>query len=373
MTDSGMRARPTLQATLSARHLPALDGLRAVAVTLVVAAHAGITAAGDLGVTIFFVISGFLITWLLLKERDSTGSVSLGGFYARRALRIFPAYYVFLACSLAIDWQAGDRRSAAGTVPALFYYLNYFNALHGHPSSSIAHAWSLAVEEQFYLVWPAAFVLLAARGQRALLNGLVCAIAGVAVWRSCAYLWLGLGPAYAYNAFDCRFDCLAAGCLLAVACRSQQFRSTMERYGERWRWAPLVTAVALLIGLEWAPAWCRYSVGFTMQALSIAFAVAQLLLLHGGAPWRLLDWHTMKYLGRVSYGMYLYHQWGLGIARHATGSHPWVTFPAGFAVTVALATISYYVIEQPFLRLKARLSAESALAPVASLSWSTSS
>src|SRR5258708_5916886 len=211
-----------LDAARRGSRVPMLDGLRALAVVLVITTHFGAGVPLAL-VSVFFVLSGFVITWLLLREQDSTGSISLSGFYARRVVRILPAYYVFVVLSIALHWMRGDSRIAPAAIPALFYYTNYFNALHGHPASSVAHAWSLAVELQFYVIAPVAFLLLAARGRRALLLGAAFAIAGVAAWRSFAFLWLGLGPSYAYNAFDCRFDALAAGCLLAVLCRRPRF------------------------------------------------------------------------------------------------------------------------------------------------------
>jgi len=362
-----------LSDVLEARHLPLLDGLRAVAVMLVIASHSGIGAGGGLGVTIFFVLSGFLITWLLTAEYAATGGVSIGAFYARRALRILPAYYVFLAFSFVMDWRAGDARSRAAALPAVLYYMNYFNALHGHPASSIAHAWSLAVEEQFYLVWPAAFLMLAVRGQHALVRGIVAALCAVMVWRSIAYGVLGLGSAYAYDAFDCRFDCLAAGCLLAVMCRSPRFLSAMDACAQRWRAWPLVFACALLPAIDLASPRLRYTVGFTAEALLIAFAISQILIVGGMVPWRTLDARPMRYLGRVSYGMYLYHLWGLSVGAAVAGAHAWLAFPSGVAATVALASISHYAIERPFLAVKARLNADRGAAKVHSLSWSTTS
>jgi peptidoglycan/LPS O-acetylase OafA/YrhL len=345
-----------------------LDGLRALAVGLVVVTHFG--APFGLGVplalvSIFFVLSGFVITWLLLKEHESTGSISVRGFYARRAVRILPAYYVFVALSIAIDVTRGDGRIASAAMPALLNYTNYFNALHGHPASSVAHLWSLAVELQFYVVAPAAFLVLASRGRGApgfatLAKGAAFAIVGVAVWRSVAYLWLGLGPAYAYNAFDCRVDALASGCLLAASCRSPRCRSAMAACAGRWHAAPLLLSVGLLAAFEfaslWSVPWIRYTVGFTIQALAIAFAIGQLLILHAETPWRFLDARPMRYLGSLSYGMYLYHQWGLNVGEHLVSS-PWLALPAGLAATVALAAASYHVIEQPADGLKTRFAA----------------
>jgi peptidoglycan/LPS O-acetylase OafA/YrhL len=361
-----------LGAVLDRPHLPALDGLRAIAVTLVIAAHVGIGSGGGLGVTIFFVLSGFLITWLLMKEHAATGTISLRRFYMKRALRILPAYYAFLACSLALDWRAGDGRSAPAALASLFYYMNYYNALHGHPTSSMAHAWSLAVEEQFYVVWPAAFLLLAARGRRALAGSLAAAICAVLIWLSIAYALLGLGPAYVSNAFDCRFDALAAGSLLAAAGRSRRFASAADACVRRWRTSPLLLACALVLAVECAPARVRYTVGFTAEALLIAFAISQLLIVRGSGPWRALEARPMRYLGRISYGMYLYHLWGLGAGAALAGTHVRLAFPGGFALTVAAASLSQYAIERPFLAIKARLSTGRRTGRVPSLSWSPS-
>jgi peptidoglycan/LPS O-acetylase OafA/YrhL len=341
---------------LSSSHLPILDGLRALAVTMVIASHFGVALQGGLGVTIFFVLSGFLITWLLIKEHDSTGSVSLSAFYVRRALRIFPAYYAFLAFSLAADLARGDDRIGSDILPATFYYINYHNALHGHSSSSVAHAWSLAVEEQFYLLWPAVFLMLASRGSRALLWGLLSAIAGVAVWRSWAFMGANLGAPYVYNAFDCRFDSLAAGCLLAAAFRQERFRSAVVTTVRHFRALPLLAAAGLLLLVDNAGDRYRYTFGFTVESVLIAFAISQLLALQAGKPWRWFDATPIRYLGRISYGMYLYHQWGLSIGRHAVAHQQWLEFPAGMAATVVLATASYFLIERPFLGLKARFS-----------------
>jgi peptidoglycan/LPS O-acetylase OafA/YrhL len=251
--------------------------------------------------------------------------------------------------------------------------MNYFNALHGHPSSSIAHAWSLAVEEQFYLVWPAAFMLLATRGRHALFAGLVAALCAVMVWRSIAYGVLGLGQAYAYNAFDCRFDCLAAGGLLAVACGSRRFLSAADACVRRWHAWPLALACALLPVIDFVSPRLRYTIGFTAEALIIAFAISQLLILSATLPWRALDARPIRYIGRVSYGMYLYHLWGLGAGAAMTRVHAWLGLPAGFLATVVLASISHYAIERPFLVLKARLHADRRAAQIPSLSWSTTS
>src|SRR5215813_14177109 len=261
------------------RHLPGLDGLRAISVFVVIVYHFGINAVpGDLGVSGFFVLSGFLITWLLLRELQSTGTISLRQFYARRFLRIFPAYYAFLAASFLYDRLRGDIWPPGLGWSGLFYFVNYFNATHGHPDTSIAHAWSLSIEEQFYLLWPFALLLLSRAGRAWFAPALLAATAAVVAWRSYLFLHAHIGVAYVYNAFDTRFDNLAVGCLVAVCADRRWFERLASRLSAS-ALLPLLT-IALLI-------WSRvgtndryhYSLGYTIDAVLMATFIIQILLL----------------------------------------------------------------------------------------------
>src|SRR6266705_6713745 len=224
-----------------ATHLPALDGLRAVAVGVVMVYHFGINAVpGDLGVSAFFVLSGFLITWLLLKEHRATGSMSLRQFYTRRVLRIFPAYYAFIALTYAGDHVRGQAWPPGLAPSALVYLVNYFNALNGHPTTSIAHAWSLGIEEQFYLLWPMLLLVLLRGGTRRAAQTLGVVIVAVLLWRTTLYAGFHVGSAYVYNAFDTRFDNLAVGCLLALTANAPAFERVAAGLS-RSPLAPLVT------------------------------------------------------------------------------------------------------------------------------------
>jgi peptidoglycan/LPS O-acetylase OafA/YrhL len=344
-----------LTETLSWRHLPALDGLRAIAVLTVMVYHFGVKAVpGDLGVSAFFVLSGFLITLLLLREHERHGDVSLRGFYLRRTLRIFPAYYAYLAFSFAIDHVRHDPWSPTLIWSSLLYVVNYFNAFNNHPTTSVAHAWSLAVEEQFYLLWPLAFLAVASRGRRALSAMLASSVVVVLLWRSYLFLVRDVGSAYVYNAFDTRFDNLAVGCLLAVlATRPWLARGAALVAGRSWY--PLLTMAAIVVSRTAISATYHYTTGFTVDALLVAVLIVQLLQLHGSALWRWLAHPVTRYLGAISYPMYLYHGWGLAVGHHL----PWLPWPlqllVGTLATVLLATGSYRMVEQPFLRLKERL------------------
>ena len=356
---------PRFREVLARRYFPALDGLRAVAVMAVIIGHHSYPVSwvpADLGVSAFFVLSGFLITRLLMREEASTGTISLRMFYARRTLRIFPAYYAFLLLSFVLDSIQGSRWSAWLGISALTYTVNYFNAFNRHPSNSISHAWSLGVEEQFYLLWPLGFILLARRGRRALITGVsIVALLAVA-WRS--HLMLkGADVAYLYNAFDTRFDNLAVGCLLALAADSTLVADGAERLARR-AWYPLVT-LGLLLGSRWlTPEAYHYSAGFTINAVLVAVLIAQLLQLYVHPLWSWLEHPVTRYLGAISYPMYLYHQWGDSVGRHTVSGKPAV-FAVGLAATIALATGSYFVIERPFQRLRHRFDAVRRAQPMA--------
>lgn len=324
------------------RHLPALDGIRALAVFTVIVYHAGIGAVpGDLGVTAFFVLSGFLITLLLQREHARTGTISLRGFYARRTLRIFPAYYALVVFSLAVDWVLNDPWPSLRALSAFTYTLNYHNAFFGH-EGPLAHGWSLAVEEQFYLIWPAIFLVLVKTGRIRL--GLVAAILGTLIWRS--FLVTRVPQHYVYNAFETRLDGLAIGCLMAVLCQSPAF----VRFGERITrpWVPIVLVV-LLNARRQIPETLHYAIGFTVDSLLVALLILQLMQLSSHKGWSWIEHPVVRWLGVLSYPLYLWHPWGIDIGRKLGGG-----MAIGIGVSIALAACSYYGLERYFLRLKER-------------------
>lgn len=338
---------------LQARHLPALDGLRAVFVLLVVLYHGGLPLSASLGVSGFFVLSGFLITLLLLREHDGTGTISLRGFYARRALRIFPAYYAFLAVSIAADLYAGDARIVPAIVPGILYLVNYYNAAFDHPSISIAHAWSLAVEEQFYLLWPVLFLWVLRRGRAAVARALVLAICAVVIWRCIAWKVLGFGSAYLYNVFEARFDSLATGCLLAVGLSSGWLDAFVRGVARNWI-LPVITAALLGWTSVRGGNDFRYTVGFTVQSLLLAILLVQLMVLSRGPVWGWLEWAPVRYIGRISYGIYLYHILGLAIGRKLAGAYSGAALLLGVCMTLLMAALSYHLMESRVLAYKER-------------------
>lgn len=345
---------------MAGRHLPGLDGLRAIAVFTVIVYHFGIGAVpGDLGVSGFFVLSGFLITWLLLKEYQATGTVSLRRFYTRRLLRIFPAYYVFLAATFALDYVRGDRWAPGLLQSGVFYLVNYYNALHGHPTTSIAHAWSLAIEEQFYLLWPLLLLVLLRGGRRRAARVLGGLIVAVVAWRSVAYLGLHLGSAYVYNAFDTRFDNLAIGCGLALCADSRGIQRVAGLVTSS-SLAPVATLGLIVLSRIGIGATYHYTLGYTIEAILVAVLIVQMLLLHRTRAWSWLESPMVRYLGAISYPLYLWHAWGLTIGHRFTMAGVAGEFVAGVLACVLLASGSYYLVERRFLALKPKFAAAAA-------------
>lgn len=345
-----------LATVLERRHLPALDGLRAVFVVLVVLYHAGLPLPGDLGVTGFFVLSGFLITWLLIREHEQSGSVSLRAFYWRRSLRIFPAYFLFVGAALAVDMVLGGLAGSwddRDLIAALTYTVNYRNAFLGH-DHPIAHAWSLAVEEQFYLLWPLLFMLFHKRVRVA--KWLAASIAAAIVWRAVLYLGLGASSHYIYNAFDTRFDALAIGCLLAYACRHSLFQRASAAIAARW-YFPFPIVVLLYTSRVASGERWHYTAGFAVDAALIGVLLVQLMQLSEKRPWRWIDSRSAVWLGTISYPIYLWHLLGLGSADNILGGRGgWaLQFVVGATITILLATCSHNFVEKPFLRLKGKI------------------
>jgi peptidoglycan/LPS O-acetylase OafA/YrhL len=352
-----------LAARLSRPHVPALDGIRGISALLVFGAHAGLLPRqyGALGVAIFFVLSGFLITLLLLKENSATGAVSLKAFYIRRTLRIFPAFYVFWSLCLTAALLVGTTVNRAEVVSSFFYFGDYYNGLKQilppGPKGIMGMTWSLGVEEKFYLIWPWVFVKY--RNDLAKLSNLV--ITGmllVWVYRISIYL-LGISPIdYLRYAFESRLDNILYGCLLAIMVRTGRLQKMLSSITS-FQLLPLL----LVFGLAWS-VWLEENVGpgfhylggMTVDAILITLLLAQFIALSAGPFWSWLDSRPLRFLGRISYSLYLYHFTIIALVHHYIGNLRWsLQVVTALGLTIAVATLSYNFIERPFLRLKDRL------------------
>ncbi len=352
-----MSSFETLQARLGEKNIPALDGVRAIAVFLVIFYHFGFEQVpGGHGVMMFFVLSGFLITWLLLKENERNGNISLKGFYRRRILRIFPAFYAYWLLVVVLLLAAGKQVPWPHAWSAFFYVSNYYNALHHHPENAFSHTWSLAIEEQFYLLWPMLFILWR-RNPARMTAGLIVLVGAVWIYRAVLCLVFDVNQSYIYSAFDTRLDHLMVGCLLAVLLKRGALKPVWETACAHPA-MPLLTIALLLASIFLGGAYIsRYRdvFGYAFEPVLIALLIVQFINLSSTPFWSWLDSSAIRFLGRISYPLYLYQQITLYQARKALASYPVIVqLGAAICLTIVAASISYYVIERPFLKLKDR-------------------
>ena len=350
------RYPPQLASALDQSSLPSIDGLRAVAVFLVVFYHFGFRwVNGGIGVLVFFVMSGFLITWLLLKEESRWGDISLRHFYLRRTLRIFPAFYVYWLLVVVGFGLLGKRIDKPQAIASFFYVNNYYQALVHDPDTALSHTWSLAIEEQFYLLWPAMFIVLGRHHRR--VRGVIGAICLIWAYRLVMVLVFRVHQGYVYEAWDMRADHLLIGCLLATilygGLSTGVFRFITSRPAMLWFTIVLLGLSSLMPHLvTWR---YRDLVGFILDPVLTAVLITQALASSASAGFW-LNWSWMRWLGRLSYSIYLYQQIALAPARKILSHHS-VAIQLMFAIAscLALSSLSYYAIEKPFLSLKAVL------------------
>ena len=340
---------------------PALDGVRGLAVAFVVGFHLGLpwAAGGYLGVSVFFTLSGFLITWLLLQEHERTGRIDIRAFYLRRARRLLPAALVCIAAVTAL-LAAGVLQERTGArvevYSATFEVANWQALLSGHSyadlfaaPSALAHFWSLAIEEQFYVVWPVALASLLAwaarrRGRASLRTALTGMFVVFAVSAAVTAHWWSADAAY--YASWARFGEILAGAALAslLARRSLPTRAGLL--------APVCLAaiVVLCIATPSGTGW-PYAGGLPLFALLSAGLIAGLQV--DGPVRRLLAWRPLVWLGVISYGVYLFH-WPVIVVldEQRTGLDGLPLIALRLAVTLVLAGSVYAVVERP---VRARL------------------
>ena len=388
------------------RYIPSLDGLRTVAVGIVLCAHGGVPwfRSGGVGVDIFFVLSGFLITTILSGEFARTGHINLRNFYARRFLRLAPA--LLLTCALVAVAKPAFGEPFPGTdiALALSYTANWAQALFGYYMTWLNHCWSLAIEEQFYVIWP--FVILGL--ERLVPNSSAGEVAGPRPAAIKAGLLLGGAAVIAvYRAWhvgvwtderinfglDTRMDTLMTGAALAYFAKAwanntprpcapplsrgdletEDKRSPLERGARRagcvgidrpgWSWALQFIAPLGLAGLflflhtvTWYSPWMGW-IGYVLVAYTAALILADLVIGQHSVLAKVLAARPMVFVGKISYGLYLLHlPVFFMVEKIMPGSPLIVRLGWKVSVSLALATLSYYFYEKRFLNLKQRFS-----------------
>jgi len=362
------------EAFRSNRFFGSLDGLRALSILGVVWFHAWwgtpyypmllrlpVLRQGSYGVEIFFAISGFLITTLLLREEDRFGTISLRDFYMRRALRIWPLYYATIIIYIfAVHFFERGTNSEATYFHYLPYFLTYtytWFITPAWPTSTFNLAWTLATEEQFYAFWPIALRFLRGAARPALIASLIA----LKLATMYGILRLLLAPAsFPARVINSLSIPIFLGVLLAQALHSERgFRALYRVFGQIWAAPVALCAVALCLWPAQIPV--------LLADLATVSLVATCVIREDNGLARILRFRPLAYIGVISYGMYLLNSLTLHLVagplfRIGVRS-PLIIFPVGLAATTGVATLSYRYFETPFLALKSRFTHEERRTP----------
>jgi peptidoglycan/LPS O-acetylase OafA/YrhL len=345
--------------------IPSLDGLRAVSILIVFVSHAGFPGVpGGLGVSIFFVVSGFLITTLLRAEAESSGRISLRAFYIRRAFRILPIFYCVLLLAI-IATHSGVLTGGTdfgATASQFFHYFNFFAITHNGyqiaPGTGVY--WSLAIEEHFYVVFPLALVLLRRSRLSQVQQGvaLLCGCGVVLLWR----LFLVYGEhslqLRTYYGTDTRLDGLLFGCAAALIASPALDRRDDDGPRSQVRWASWPVGAAglgiILISLVFRDEGFRETVRYTIQSVAIVACLRYAIVNFSSPVGRILNAKPVAWFGRMSYGFYLVHQVIIfGLQQHISSKAALLIISLVLSTTAAW--VLHLVIERPAGRLRSRV------------------
>jgi peptidoglycan/LPS O-acetylase OafA/YrhL len=346
-------------------YIPSLDGIRAIAATMVFVSHAGWehVIPGGFGVTIFFFLSGYLITTLLRREFEHTGSISFKKFYLRRVYRIFPPLYIvlILAFALALTGVFKHQMTVGAVASQFFCWTNYYTAFYGtqHLIPATAVYWSLANEEHFYFVFPLLFWLAVRRTsclKAAIFFAALCLLG--LIWRYWLILEGGMTHTYTYYATDTRFDSLLYGCIMGLW--QNPMADKDWKLSLPFRYLLLCLALMLLLfTFLWRDETFRETLRYSIQGIAL-FPVFWLAVRHPNwLIFRWLNWRPIRFFGVISYTFYLIHvillifTWrmlGISATSQSIGGAL-----VGFALSVLFATAMYYFVERPLAGLRRKL------------------
>lgn len=349
----------------SAGYRPHLDGVRGIAILLVLLSHIfprTLASLGPLGVQLFFVLSAYLITMLLIFEHQRNGRVNLKHFYLRRVLRLLPALIATLSLYIVALYALAPfevKRGAIGSLFGMLYVANFADALHWGMPQALTHLWSLSVEEQFYVMWPCMLVLLLSWRQSILDRISARAVYVAVVVGGVVYPWAMLVTKVDLYFLPTTWNgSLSAGVALAVAKtrKGATYRNGRQRL-RAGMLAPIsitaLTGCAVALSFHFRPFFVLSSIPLTCLLMVILLSALE----REDGVWKcILATQPMVSLGRISYGLYLVHLPVLDLAEHVGGERVTVKL-AAVAVSVLIAAAMRRFLEQPALRLKARIPA----------------
>lgn len=343
-------------------YIASLNGIRAIAFLLVFVSHAGLKniVPGGFGVTVFFVLSGYLITTLLRLELQETGKIDFKAFYLRRTFRILPLFYIVLACALLMRWIGmleGDL-SPLGVTSQLTQWSNYFLIWHG-PDSVVAGTivlWSLAVEEHFYLIFPWVYHWMTkglTKQTQVIVLVTTCVLC--LVWRCLLIFYFRDGLVRTELGTDTRFDSLLFGAVLAIGANP-----ALDH--RRWfspktlRLLALAGLAILLFTFAWRSDGFRYTLRFTLQPLGLLPVFAYVILAKGSFTYRFLNTWIMEQLGVMSYALYLTHSILLEYYTAHVHKGELIVGIITLASALVAAKVLQIAVEKPMQRLRRKYS-----------------
>lgn len=359
--------------TFELGYSPALDGLRGVAILAVMGfnGHLAWMRGGFLGVDIFFALSGFLITCVLLQGYFKTSSIGLKNFYFRRALRLLPALLALIVfcAAYAFLFQTGDKTIATlkGILYTLLYVANWAQVPPNPPGiGALSHAWSLSVEEQFYIVWPLLLLVLLQIKNRRLIVAILGSLIAISLFIS-VLLWNANTPHLRmYFGSDTRAHQLLIGCTAALLLSWGSLRST-----QRLRWPLHAASAVSFVGILLSFYFVRhteafvYNGGFALISLATTILILDVLLFPSLLS-GMFEFAPLVWIGKISYGLYLWHFPIFEASKRLFEGRtsPVLYQVVGVVATFVVAAASFYFLEQPFLRLRRRFSVKDTPPPL---------
>jgi peptidoglycan/LPS O-acetylase OafA/YrhL len=351
-----------------------LDGMRGISILLVLIAHIQLLeprfrlalTGGLLGVDAFFVISGFLITSLLLEEQRAFGRISLRNFYIRRALRLLPALSVLLLFTCLLGVALGSFSAVGLTalriVAILGYFMNWVRAFEVPRPWFLGHLWSLSVEEQFYLVWPATLVslFLLRKSKVWTLRILICGLGASLLLKPALYLTQA-NVQRLFFASDTRAEPILIGCMLAALLHWGWLPKFATHNANTW--VALVVSAVLLTVADRDFETVYYFGGLTVFAIATALIIASVVTNRSSKLTQILSVPTLVWIGKRSYGIYLWHWPLFKLLRIVAPSDSLGFVAAAVGSTFCVAALSYRYVEVPFLQLKSRFGSHNPLQP----------
>ena len=347
-------------------YIPSLDGIRAISFFIVFFSHAGLghIVPGGFGVTVFFLLSGFLITTLLRIEFSRYGRVSLRSFYLRRVLRILPPLYASMALAIVL-FCIGTKHAAiplAGTLSQAFQVSNFYMIF----SSSAAIIpgtgvfWSLAIEEHFYLLFPLLYAWMLPRFTAYRQTSVLLWLCAVALtWRCILHFYFNADPMRTYYGTDTRFDSILLGCVFAIAANPILHDPLHEFFLLRIRWMLPLAIIVLFGTFLGRNDSFRETVRYTLQGLALIPLFIAAIHFQKSWPVRFLNLPFMRFLGVLSYSLYLCHSVIMEAVQRNWKTDGVLTGTASLAGALCFAIMVHYWIERPCTRIRKRLSKDS--------------